>query len=773
MTTVQQIEHIRGVDFQTGQPTPTIACRVLGEPRRTIGLGGDTLRVAVPAQDWPGGGPLGWDLASTIEVTFGDTSGTITLGGYRLRRVIDSQRGAPVVEGGGPTGSGTASAKVVTLELVTEPGFWRDGRGGVLTEGVLNRLGEDGAVDQDAADFTLNSDLAALCISAMGFVPPAVGTGLPTSLDDFGPPGPLEWDNAPALNEFEALLDRVGHAAVYSNDGETLSVVRLSRAGETVSLDASLVALAEPFDLYSAPAIRSRTVLVTSGRTRATVVTSRQLDSANPLEWVWFDERTGRWLDDAETATLYPSERQPGVIDDYRLGPGKTVDEQQQFARVFTAVRINEAEIEKVGRFAGVSEPVSFGGAMVAGSLVVVEARAAKLVADGTELTNEPEESADPPVRVAGARISPEHGVVDLPETMEFVRMAPANEGTRAEATALLGDELVLRFAHEARTGDFAVDYFVRGYEFDDTLQTVTELDATALDLAIADPDTLRVEAPFLRLIYTNDDGTSTFTPVNDTVLDPIAREIAESHVNAQLAATGIVELIGLHPIEPGASGGLVTGVRWDIDGRKTILDINQHEVPGSRLDELQLSARRSFATGLAGLDAAPTAVDAVAARGGTPRDGGGQGNGEGAEPGAEAARTPRVRVSPARSARTGGFRILAEITGSDATLGSNRWWYDWTQVFVKVDGSVAGAGMAGLTSVDEGQALNVAELNNSGAGVEPSMGIDVDGLPGTFEPKPLATGLVVELVGPIDGASQDVWLIVGSAANAVDGGCA
>jgi len=726
-------------------------------PVRSIGLYGDAISLIVPASDWGTEGPDGWDISRSMRITFGITGQTVTLDGYRLTRVVDYSRGGEIAESSpsGPAQSTDDQTLIVTL--TTLPGFWRDGRGGVLRGGILNKLKADATIDVEDASYRLNSELVVIAIGAMGLI---AGSS-PGSLDDFDPPGPLDWHNASALLELEALLARIGHRAVFSNDGTTIDIVRLSRGGDDVVLPSPYDALAEPYNLYSAPPLRGRRVLVTSGTTRSTIVTSRSLASDPALEWVWFDDKTQRWLNDSETATLYPGTAQPGSIDDYQLGvtPDQTLAE---FSRVFRAVRFGADDLDEVRRLAVVRDPVMFAGASVAGQVAVVKARGVKSELLGTQLRNEPV-SGDA-VTIDGAQVSPEHGVVVLPQGIEYVRFDPGPSGGRREAVALSGDDLTIYFAYESETGGYLTDTFVRGWSITDDV--LTELSTMDRDDAIDDPETLRIEAPFLGQVLTNADGTDIYTSLNGPALADIAEQIAEVYLSGTLAKSGVIEIRGIHDIEPGSFGGVVSQVSWDLSGLRTVLSINQHEAPGSAIDLIELDAHRSFASGLGALDAPGTAVDVVSPRGVLPRD---AGRSSSPARGAEEASAPSIRSSPLPPPSTVSSFVLARITGNN-DLDPNKWTYDWEEVRIGADKEVEPVD-GGRTSGEDGVAINPMESSNDNEGVEGN-GVDRDNLPDGFAMQPIATGCVVLLIGPIDDGTDTLWLMLSGPVNSDDGEC-
>lgn len=113
-----------------------------------------------------------------------------------------------------------------------------------------------------------------------------------------------------------------------------------------------------------------------------------------------------------------------------------------------------------------------------------------------------------------------------------------------------------------------------------------------------------------------------------------------------------------------------------------------------------------------------------------------------------------------------GASRWLARITGN-TSLGGNKWRYTWQEVF---EADTAGTyTTAGRTSTSHGNGYNTIEAPNSASGLQGN-GVTIANLPAGFTIQPVATGAVVEMVGPF-GASGARWCRF-SVVNAVDGEC-
>ena len=89
-----------------------------------------------------------------------------------------------------------------------------------------------------------------------------------------------------------------------------------------------------------------------------------------------------------------------------------------------------------------------------------------------------------------------------------------------------------------------------------------------------------------------------------------------------------------------------------------------------------------------------------------------------------------------------------ARITGSlEDGEGNNRWFYSWQEVVKTAPGYGLDKWEDGprFGTTEEAYALNTTEMMNSNEGVQ-GTGIDADGLPGTFEHKPVPAGVIVRM---------------------------
>ena len=776
----------------SGDPSTTwISCRPVGAFSRTVGLtDGDPISVVVDRSKIPGS----WDMTKPFRVRFGtyDESGptydVVTLGAYhlRFREPLEYGRNFPREET-----PGDVVPHAELLSFTTVVGLMRDGRGGLLTRKTFNPLNDSGNVDTDHEDYEDLRTLAVFALHDLGFPFEAVPAEINLAVDGstLTAPGPIDWGNAHAIAELEALLARIGWAATLTNDGTKITLHPLLRAGQTLVIPSSITEVAEPYLLTQAPGVRGSKIVVTSGRTRTTVVTGRLLDGSgaagfDPLEWVAYDTRDGVWKNQAQWEADYPGEIGPDDIDEFNDGPAGTdanPERVKQFGRLYSALRLTGDDLKRASNFVAVGagveleEGVKIGGtSAVAYSLVAVE------LGDG-QLRNYPEDGSGDPVpyvRIDDVAAIPGEGVFVLGPGAFYVRLNPGPTGGYADAEAFSADEINIVFAHESNTGVYLTDYFVTAWEADATggNLSVTQLTGEDLTDAIADPLVPKVDAPFLRrvLIWGPDDEDPAF--VNEDELEAIAEQIALMRLAGAEVQSGTIEMYGLVEIEPGDADGAITRVTWDIARNRTIVLINEHEVPGSFYDQLEEQAARSIAAGWSrvyrpGSSIALTDVKA----GSTPDDAASNSN---ADPESKAASRGRERskggvpaiksneplAAPLRQSSTAWI----QITGATAIEGeSNRWEYDWAEVAWSASGWAAITG--GRSSSTHGEAYNTVEVPNDSAGVQGN-GVDIDELPGTFEIKPIATGVVVLAHGPfVDDTTKAWWF---SLVNAVDGSC-
>ena len=581
---------LRGTTAE-GEPSE-IALRILVETiTRTIGLYGDPVEVECPHDEWP----EEWDLGGRFTIEIGQTGDpdpeVITLGGYRLIRRTPVGFGA--VRGSDPEEI-TPARYLVRLDTLW--GFWRDARGGIIRQQTFNPLGPDGLVDTGSAQYRTVQQLVDYALNAMTgaeFPNDPAPSALDLAIDGVTTvvaPGPLDWGNARAMPELEALLAQVGWSAVFANDGQTLA--RASGAGRaTFELPSWMAEFAEPYELTPVAGVRSSRIVITSGRTRTTMLSDRSLDgtAAPALVWCMQDEETGEWIDQTEAAQLAA----------FNAGPRGADGTTREFAKAFTAVRIAASEREALSAFVAIPQaPASGSWAAFTRSAVLVTMRGVA-VEPGGELANVP--ASGDPIIVAGAAAIPGEGVIILPTSLRAARISGADRGAYAQAVALDGDDLTVVIAHESRSGEHLIDYYVSAWEIseDGGVLSVERLEDEAQAEAIFSPEVPKVEAPFLRRVMVWPAGDEDPTPVNDDDLHEAARQIALARGAADRAVVGTITLRGLHDVEPGGAGGAITAVTWDLFGQRTILAINQHEAPHSWWDMLEARAGRSIGGGL------------------------------------------------------------------------------------------------------------------------------------------------------------------------------
>lgn len=591
-----------------GSPSEVVyPCRINGDVRRTIGLQGDNVEVIVQREEgeevWP---PADWDITRPITLTFGllasspldpeEDSQLVRLVTYLVQDTAVNF-GVDAGTAGAVGGAGTSVAQERMLLLCTALGVFEDGRGGRLRYTTLNPLLEDGSIDTGSDDYFAHSDLVLMCVTAMGF---EVGD-VDASIDDEDPPGPLDWGNANPKHELDALLARIGYAAVVGYHTEDVSVFRLPKAGEALDPPAWITENAEPFTLTQARAVRGKTIIVTSGRTRTIEV---ETFDGSKIEWVWRDPKTGRWLNDAQTASLYPGTTRPGNIGDLRLGAaGAGTAARAQAARSFRHFRVADA-----GIFAATRRLVALPITALEGedeeftrAAALIRARGAIDIGQG-QWRSDPE---DPEAftRVDGVRIYPLDGVFEIPRGWRPVRM-PEGKTTSVIGNAQVitaAEDFFVTFAHEAANGVITEDYYVRGFTaaVDEMsgLVVLTALDAGGLAGVIDDPMAVWIEAPFLQRVVERDGAT--VTPVNDTELDAIAEKIASIRAAGDLATAGVVEVRGIHDKVPGRDWAWASSIAWDLARMRTIVTVGSHEVPQGLYDAMEREAGRSLAAGL------------------------------------------------------------------------------------------------------------------------------------------------------------------------------
>lgn len=785
MTPLTMTCTMQGLD-SGGSAGAVLACKPVGPIRRSIGLFGDDLVVQAPKADVEA---LDWDWSKPVAITFGDAAAPITLGGYYLNRISVASVGVAI-------GDTDPTLQEVLIFFETQPRKLREARGGLLTIGTVNKLGTDGLVDDGDADYMDYQELVDACLDAIGLTHDACPSSINTAVDGttaITAPGPLDWGNANAIAELEALLSQVGYTAVFANDGSKIAVVRLLRAGENISLPTAITDYADAPFIEFAGSVRSRKIVVTSGRTRATIITSRSFDDTDEaaLEWVAFDPLTGDWLNDTQWNALYATNL-PGDLATFQAGPdaGAGPANLRNFARVFTAVRLTGDDLTKCSRFVTPADLVTAAQGPNLGRVAAMcSGRFCRDEGAGM-YRNWPASDVGTPIVLDGVQPVPGEGVFILPTDVTWTRMNPGPLGTCSEARLLADDDLTITFAHEANTGVFKQDYFVVGYTVSVTsgVVSVTEMDDTALDAAIADPMSLKLEAPFLRLISYQDMGDATPTPINDTVLKAVAEQLALFRAGDEQAQTAVIRMRGWHNIAPGDASGAVSSVEWRLESASTIVTCGAHEVPRAGYDREESRARRSVAAGLRRFSNAGTSAGMAATRAGsTPGElaglgglGGGGGAGapesmsgtrgrEQALRGGEATKSPGVRPGEMKPPKSGLSFIWAKITGATAFDGGiNRWEYDWTEVYVDDDLDF----VEGVRDSDTyGIAIAAIEAFNTGGGVEGN-GVNVTNLTGTFALQPIQGNAVALLVGPYTKTDGTPFWIIAGVTNAIDGSC-
>lgn len=759
------------------QHVTAIRATVDGPIRRSIGSSGDPVTLTVLATDWP----VGWNELHDFWIIINSGQGkgsALTLKGYRLRMKIPASYGRDL---GDP--SGTVTPREYRLLLETSLRGLRDGLGNLITEGTLNELDEDNLVDTLHADYQTNQELVTTCLDAMGLDHEAAPASLNLAVDGtttVDAPGPLDWGNARPIDEIDGLLSRIGWTIVQLNNGK-IAVRRLRRAGEAITIPAPIAAVAEPYELGTMPAVRSSKIIVTSGATRSTIITSRSLEvdtppaGINALEWCVFDAAQNTWGAQSGSAlTTYQNGLMPGGVN-----PTAAKD----LGQLYRAVRLTGDDLIKASMFVNIPHTLDQGDfAIFKGAAAVVEAKCAVKVGNDV-LENVPDDDMGLAIRIDGVRAISGDGVFVLPPDAEFVRVDGLPSGRRGDVRELVGEELTITFAHESNTGDYTTDYFVVGFEWSITGPTITidsMLPADVL-LALEDPTVVKVGAPMLRRVMTLIEGdTEVPVSLNSDVLIEIAKKIAIARLSSNLAQSGVIELRGIIDINPGDIDGSVTSVAFDILGYRTLITINQHEVPRSFYERIQRISGESIASGIGALRLRRSSASLSDVRNtltADDRTGGGSSN---ASPESNPSMRGRSRtMSGVQGVSDSGVKtrremptiieqttIYAQITSS-ISLGANLWEYDWEEV--RFNAGLPVRTGATRTSTSHGKAYNTMEMLNTASGVQGN-GVDIANLLGSFEIKPISTKAVVLLSGPFNDNDTPRWYF--QAVNSVDGTC-
>lgn len=741
-----------------------VAARAQGPFTRSIGSAGDTLVLIVGKEFWR---PADIDISKPMEITFGLADDPVVLGGYILEQEIPGTFGDRHGDE-----SEDIEALEVMLRFVTEVGSYRDGRGGLLQEQTYNPLKADGLVDSAHADFRTNEALANLAMSAIGLDYDVA----PASMNVVDPPAPIDWGNCRAIPELDGLCSRTGHTLVLNNAGDTIKIVRLPLAGEPVTIPSFPDGAVQPYELSDGPAIRPTKVIITSGRTRSTILTDRTLDY---LEWVWKDSKTGRWLNDAQTLALYSGETKPGDINAFKAAPPKDQTKRAEFKRLFTALRFKSDELPTLKRLVNFPDKATvITGKDIGGEACMVYAKCCVEIASG-QFRNV--DASGSMIRIDGARAIANEGVFTIPSEAVMVRMNPGPPGGYGNAVALTNADVQILFAHEADTGDPKRDYFVVGYkgEMSGGSVSVTEMTEEELDEALLDPSVPVISQDWFKRLLVWPNGESDPTVTNDADLKAAAQKLAKIRLAGSYAKSGFIALKGMFNIEPGDWSGFVSSVQWDMRRQLTIVSVGQHEVPGGVIDAIAQGARQSFVAGYGRFSLPGSAVELSEVRsGGAPGVLGqvtnaaapGDARGASATRGSEKS-LPTTAIGetlgPSLDKHGDHTRFMARITGN-TSLATNRWTYAWEEVYLN-DTADWTAVASGRTSATHGVALNGMEAGNTGTGVQGN-GIDLANLPAGFAIKPISPDTVHEMLGPFGPAGTLRCHF--SAANGVDGEC-
>ncbi len=760
-----------GTDDQ-GDEVSAIPCRLGGALRRDLSFAGDEAVVFVKAADWAAtrSGPGAWHVGEGARrwIRIATTDGMATTVLRELKGYVERRAAASLIAP--PAAGGAAQTLEYKVTLATFPRFFHDGRGGTIVDGTLNELQPGGLPGDPAttANTITNTEAIEYALAVMGVDHDAV----PATVDDAPLVGPLDWGNGRAINELLALLSRTGHAAhpVAAFDNR-LRIVRLKKAGETITLPSYITDHALPYELTEGPSVRGTTFMVTSGRTRSLIL--RTLTMAS-LEWVAFDDRTGRWLSESEWTTTYSGETGPEDLATFKAGPGQTTDERNAYGRCFRALRVADAA-DRARMRAILTLPQGAelaDGTKIGGVECVAFARHA-VEQEGGQWRNDPEDGVAGTARLEGVEVDPDAGVFVFGKPM--VKVSGATAGSADNLVALGGSDLLLAFAHEANESDWEIDYFARAYTSDASgvvtpVGTPPDNDGSGPQLVAArdQPTTVHVEAPFLRRVLLWEDGEAEPTPVNDEELSAVAEQFAQIRASSAAASGGLIELRGIQPVEPGDAGGAVTSVEYDVARQRTIITVMEHERPDSEYEALERRAGRSIARGLSRLTLAGSSVAESEVREASSPGGAGAGGSTDqvaapASRGKRDAQANHHRVGPPNALASyapPGMRFGRIVSAMQAS--DNKWDYTVRLGAVADDKSFGD----GTTDV---AAINLKEINNTSSGVQ-GCGIDVDTLPANFAIQPIGVGAGVALYGPFGAAGSRFYVF--DAVNNADGEC-
>ncbi len=479
--------------------------------RRSVGLVADTFQCLVDRDSlWP----VDWDLNRPIAVQIGDDDQFVTPGGYYLGRVENVTPGQDLA--GGP---GSMRQSLLTFQTVL--GRMWDGRGGLLTAGTLNRLGDDGQPDTGDADYQSTSDL----VSIAGSVIAGTSTDWDLSftidgllvLDTIDPGGPFDWSNVRAApNSPTCSLRSVGrHAEPRGRHHHGASSATGRRAADAADVHHRR---RRAVRARSTPAARSKYVVVTSGRTRTTVLTRRSLSD---LEWVYYDERTNAWLNQTEHDLLYPSEVGPADVSE-QAGPSN--DQKRNATESSLHCACGSSTIRHPAGYRIGAMPRAFvlpgqfaiDGKTLSGTPAFIECLHCVEMEDG-KFINEPEPTS---IRCPRRSLRRPRRRRD----QDAGRQGRSGHGTRRrfghrhllQPPCAERIELDLYFAHEADTGDQDTDYFREVYRSDlvgSTMTAVRVTDPAERQAALDDPASVVIEQPSLRRVVEWDPDDPDFTP--------------------------------------------------------------------------------------------------------------------------------------------------------------------------------------------------------------------------------------------------------------------
>ncbi len=595
-------------------------------------------------------------------------------------------------------------------ELARRPVEWvwtlEDGRrrlngrtGGMLFQGVLNRLRPSGAIITPKAKC---SDLVQYCIDAIKTLTyregPSLPAGLVTSLDAFEPPVELIWRGAHAPTELQRLLEWTRHCFAFNQDG-TYSIHRLKDPGEAL-VSPTMGEARLPGGSVTFGDEAPTKCIISGAPTRHLIERKRTLDTPNPLTWVGVDVDGS--IQPLEDLSWWPSGKTP--IQVYVRNFEDVDNKYKNLARasVFRMLQLHDDDLTAgwtlVSRLLDEQTDVLERGIPLAVRLkakAAVQNDAARWVQQ-TEL-----------VPISDVSIDLERGVIKCGQAL--IKLDASEHVQNVIGAAALGTgDLELTFCHHPNAGD-ETDYYMGVFEWDAGTEAVVQVTAGDPVGDALDEGVPIYTFPDLQVNYLEQAHPSTaIDPVNDATIDAIALRYAESIISTGSPELRIEQYPLLHDVDP---DGSVSAILWDGNALATTVRLgNFLQITSDYIQRLALDRITS-----GGAIGSP--------RGGVGGSGGGAARGSIAPPASGA-------LGPSTGKReTTGLAVhalpasppalqtpfWAKITASTGPT-DNTWVYDFIQV------RKIGTGF-GWTEWEEGSftgtARNLFELNNDAVGAD------------------------------------------------------